>query len=42
MKKILVIGAGGQIGTELVLRLEEKFGKESVIASDIKEEYPIF
>jgi len=40
MKKILVIGAGGQIGTELVLRLEEKFGKESVIASDIKEEYP--
>lgn len=40
MKKILVIGAGGQIGTELVLLLEEKFGKEAVLASDIKEEQP--
>lgn len=40
MKKVLVIGAGGQIGTELVLLLEEKFGKEAVIASDIKEECP--
>ena len=41
MKKVLVIGAGGQIGTELVLLLEKKFGKEAVIASDIKEESPI-
>lgn len=40
MKKILVIGAGGQIGTELVLLLESKFGKDAVIASDIKEECP--
>lgn len=40
MKKILVIGAGGQIGTELVLLLEEKFGKDAVIASDIKDECP--
>jgi nucleoside-diphosphate-sugar epimerase len=40
MKKILVIGAGGQIGTELVLLLEEKFGKNAVLASDIKEECP--
>ncbi|PWH85223.1 NAD-dependent epimerase/dehydratase family protein [Brumimicrobium oceani] len=40
MKKILVIGAGGQIGSELVLLLEEKFGKEAVLASDIKEECP--
>jgi len=37
MKKILVIGAGGQIGTELVITLAEKFGKDAVIASDVKE-----
>lgn len=40
MKKILVIGAGGQIGTELVLELARRFGKEAVIASDIKDERP--
>lgn len=40
MKKILVIGAGGQIGSELVLLLEKKFGKSAVIASDVKEECP--
>lgn len=40
MKKILVIGAGGQIGSELVLLLEEKFGRDAVVASDIKEECP--
>ena len=40
MKKILVIGAGGQIGTELVLELANRFGKESVIASDIKDDCP--
>src|SRR5690554_1226757 len=38
MKKVLVIGAGGQIGTELVLLLEKKFGKEAVVASDIKDQ----
>lgn len=41
MKKILIIGAGGQIGTELVLALEEKFGKSAVVASDIKEDPPV-
>jgi nucleoside-diphosphate-sugar epimerase len=34
---ILVTGALGQIGTELVLALQEKYGKEKIIASDLKE-----
>ena len=37
MKKVLVIGASGQIGTELVLELRKRFGNESTIAADIKE-----
>jgi len=37
MKKVLVIGASGQIGTELVLELRNRFGNESVVAADIKE-----
>lgn len=40
MKKILVIGAGGQIGSELVLFLENKFGKDAVLAADLKEVPP--
>ena len=40
MKKILVIGAGGQIGSELVLALRNKYSPEQVIASDVKEECP--
>lgn len=35
MKKILVIGAGGQIGTELVLALREKHGSTNVVAADL-------
>jgi nucleoside-diphosphate-sugar epimerase len=37
MKKILVIGAGGQIGTELIIELRKRFGNENVIAADIKD-----
>lgn len=40
MSRTLVIGAGGQIGTELVYALRQKKGNESVIASDIKQEVP--
>ena len=36
-KSILIIGACGQIGTELTLTLRERFGNNSVVASDIKE-----
>lgn len=35
MKKILVTGAGGQIGTDLVEKLGELYGAENVIISDI-------
>ncbi len=34
---ILVIGACGQIGTELTLQLRKTYGKNAVIATDIKE-----
>ena len=40
MKKILVIGSNGQIGTELVLSLRERFGKEAVFAADLSESCP--
>ncbi len=36
MERVLVIGALGQIGTELTEALKEKYGIENVIASDIK------
>jgi nucleoside-diphosphate-sugar epimerase len=39
-EKILVIGANGQIGTELVTALRDKYGAEQVIASDINS--PIY
>ena len=36
-KNILVIGAAGQIGTELVLALRQSKGADNVIAADLKE-----
>lgn len=33
MKKILVLGAGGQIGSELTLKLRSIYGNENVVAS---------
>lgn len=36
-KSILIIGACGQIGTELTYALRDKYGNENVIASDIRE-----
>jgi len=35
-ERTLILGACGQIGTELVLRLREQFGTDQVIASDIR------
>ncbi len=36
MKKILVTGSLGQIGSELTLALRDKYGGENVIASDVR------
>lgn len=36
MEKVLIIGACGQLGTELTLKLREFFGNENVIASDLR------
>ena len=38
MKRILIVGASGQIGTELVLELRRRFGDDNIIASDVKDE----
>lgn len=40
MGKTIIIGAGGQIGTELTLALRKKFGEEAIIAADLKDEAP--
>jgi nucleoside-diphosphate-sugar epimerase len=36
-EKILVIGAGGQLGTELIQGFWKVYGKDRIIATDIKE-----
>lgn len=38
MNKILVVGAGGQIGTELVPHLQKHYGYDNVIAADLRPE----
>jgi nucleoside-diphosphate-sugar epimerase len=40
MSKTIVIGACGQIGTELVLALRKKNGNDAVIAADVKDFCP--
>ncbi|MEJ2084663.1 MAG: NAD-dependent epimerase/dehydratase family protein, partial [Acidobacteriota bacterium] len=35
-KRILVTGALGQIGSELVLELRRRYGSDRVVASDIR------
>ncbi len=37
MKKILIIGSGGQIGTELVKKLRGIYGNENIVASDLRQ-----
>lgn len=37
MRRILITGAFGQIGSELVLRLKQEFGENAIIPTDIKE-----
>lgn len=38
MKRILVVGAGGQIGAELVPHLQKYYGKDNVIAADLRDD----
>jgi len=40
MKRILVTGAAGQIGTELVVRLRERVGADRVLATDLRAPAP--
>ncbi|MFZ9027662.1 MAG: NAD-dependent epimerase/dehydratase family protein [Crocinitomicaceae bacterium] len=39
--KTIIIGACGQIGTELVLELRRRHGESNIIAADIKETCPV-
>lgn len=36
MKNILVVGAGGQIGTELIPHLQKNYGYDNVVAADLR------
>ena len=40
MGKTIIIGAGGQIGTELTLALRNQYSTDQIIAADIKEVAP--
>jgi len=37
ISRILITGAAGQIGSELTPKLREKYGRENVVASDLRE-----
>ncbi len=37
MKRILVTGAAGQVGSDLVVALRDRYGDQNVLASDIRE-----
>ena len=37
MKKILIIGAGGQIGSELTMKLRSVYGGDNVVDADYRE-----
>ncbi len=37
MKRILIVGAGGQIGSELTVYLRKIYGGQNVIATDVRE-----
>lgn len=40
-EKVLLLGAGGQIGVELTEALCKKYGAENVLPTDIKESHPL-
>lgn len=40
-EKVLIMGAGGQIGVELTMALRGVYGESNVIASDIREAHPL-
>lgn len=40
-EKVLIMGAGGQIGVELTLALRQVYGTNNVVATDLKEAHPL-
>jgi nucleoside-diphosphate-sugar epimerase len=40
-EKILIMGAGGQIGVELAMALRKLYGRDNVVATDIREAHPL-